>query len=175
MPAINRLLRIGVMGPRSCSPGEARTARAVGRRIAEGGGIVICGGGSGVMEAAARGAKEAGGTVVGILPSDDEADANPYVDIPVVTGLGNARNAINVLTSHALIAIAGGPGTLSEIALALKTGTPVVGLNTWEFSIGTSPARALRIQRARGPRDAVNRAFRLARARIVRPAAGGRT
>ena len=155
------------MGPGTCSLREARTARAVGRRIALGGGILICGGGSGVMEAAARGAHEAGGTVVGILPSDDEGTANPYVDIPIVTGLGNARNAINALTAHALIAIGGGPGTLSEIALALKVDTPVVGLNTWKFSGGSPQAGAYRIERAGTPRDAVHRAFRLARARVA--------
>jgi hypothetical protein len=165
---MDRALRIGVMGPGECTRGEARTARAVGRRIALGGGILICGGGSGVMEAAAQGAREAGGVVVGILPSDDERKANPFVDIPVITGLGNARNAINALTSHALIAIAGGPGTLSEIALALKVGTPVVGLNTWRFSIGQTRSGRFDIHKSPTPRDAVNRAFRLARAQVDR-------
>lgn len=155
------------MGAGQCSPRQARTARAVGRRIAGGGGILICGGGSGIMEAAARGAHEAGGLVVGVLPSDSEDGANPYVDIPIVTGIGHARNAINALTSHALIAIAGGPGTLSEIALALKVGTPVVGLGTWTFSIeGTLPA-PLYIHTAKAPRDAVRRAFCLAETRAL--------
>ena len=118
------------------------------------------------MEAASRGAREAGGLVVGILPSPDASAANPYVDIPIVTGLGNARNAINALTSEALIAISGGPGTLSEIALALKVGTPVVGLNTWQFSIERAIGAAYNIHTARTPREAVDQAFRLARTRL---------
>lgn len=126
--------RIGVMGPSAC-PGETLAlARRVGQLIAQAGGIVVCGGGRGVMEAAARGAQEAGGLTIGILPGDDASEANPYVDLPVVTGLGNARNAINVLTSQAIIAIGGASGTLSEIALALKCGRPVVGLKTWTLT-----------------------------------------
>ena len=162
---MERPLRIGVMGPGTCSPAEARAARAVGRRIAERGGILVCGGGGGVMEATSRGAQEAGGLVLGILPSESETTANPYVGIPIVTGLGNARNAVNVLTSHALIAIAGGPGTLSEIALALKVGTPVVGLRTWSFSMSGSSGLQPGIFTARTPREAVEQAFQLARDR----------
>lgn len=172
---VHRKIRIGVMGPGTCSPGDKRAAVAVGRRIALGGGILICGGGSGVMEAAARGAHEADGLVVGILPSDAEDTANPFVHIPIVTGLGNARNVINVLTSHALIAISSGPGTLSEIALALKSGTPVVGLNTWKFLKDLGP-HGSEIYAARTPRDAVKQAFRFAAKRVSRnlPPSGSR-
>ena len=86
------------------------------------------------MEAAAKGAKEGGGITVGILPGDSASGANPYIDIPIVTGLGNGRNIINVLTSQAIIAIYGSYGTLSEIALAMKCRIPVVGLKTWWLS-----------------------------------------
>jgi uncharacterized protein (TIGR00725 family) len=108
-------------------------ANAVGKSIARKGGILICGGGRGVMEAAARGAKEAGGITIGILPGFSASEANPYIDIPIVTGMGDARNYINVLTSQAIIAIHGSYGTLSEIALALKCGTPVIALETWSL------------------------------------------
>jgi uncharacterized protein (TIGR00725 family) len=123
--------RIGVMGPSGCSTDVQDLAREVGRCIARAGGILICGGLGGVMEAAARGAKEYGGLAVGILPGRHAVEANPYIDIPIVTGMGNARNVINVLSSQAVIAIHGSHGTLSEIALALKCGVPVIGLQTW--------------------------------------------
>jgi len=120
------------MGSGQCDAEISRIAESVGRGVADHGAVLICGGGGGVMEAAARGAAEAGGLVVGILPDDNEAKANRWIELPIVTGMGNARNAINVLTAHAIIAIAGGAGTLSEIALAIKVGTPVVGLQTWD-------------------------------------------
>ncbi len=150
--------RIGVMGPSACSPRVYGLAREVGNGIARRGGLLICGGGSGVMEAAAKGAKEAGGVTVGILPGDRADLANAYIDIPVVTGLGNARNAINALTSQVIIAVHGAYGTLSEIALALKCGTPVIGLETWTFSppSGESPPTILN---AESPEQAVEMAF----------------
>ena len=155
------------MGAGSCDAKTADLAEEVGRRIAERGAILICGGRGGVMEAASKGAAGAGGLVVGILPSEDEKSANPYVEIPIVTGMGNARNAINALTSHSLIAITGGAGTLSEIALALKVDTPVVGLRTWEFSIdgGETPTSAL--YRAVSAEDAVEKAIELALPRVL--------
>jgi uncharacterized protein (TIGR00725 family) len=158
-------LKIGVMGPGTCTQETARIAQEVGRLIAQAGVILICGGRGGVMEAASKGASEAGGTVVGILPSDDESTANPYITIAIVTGMGHARNAINVLTSHALIAIDGGPGTLSEIALAFKSGTPVVGLQTWHASMNNAP---LPIVPASDTADAVKQAIRLAKPRLPR-------
>lgn len=128
---ITRKLRIGVMGAGSATPGSDKAAEEVGRLIAESGCILVCGGLGGVMEAAARGASGAGGTVVGILPGADARDANPYVDIPIATGMGHARNVINIHTSNAVIAIEGSYGTLSEIAIALKAGKPVVSLGSW--------------------------------------------
>jgi len=128
---LRRRPRIGVMGPSACSQRIWNLAREVGVCLARSEAILVCGGTGGVMEAAASGAKEAGGITIGILPGSSEVDANPFIDIPIVTDLGNARNVINVLTSHAVIAIAGAYGTLSEIALALKCGRPVVGLETW--------------------------------------------
>jgi uncharacterized protein (TIGR00725 family) len=108
-------------------------AESVGRGLAARGAVLVCGGLGGAMEAACRGAKEAGGTTVGLLPGRDRDDANSYVDIAVTTGLGEARNALIVRAADSLIAIGGGYGTLSEIALALRTGKRVVGLGTWEI------------------------------------------
>ena len=141
MTETSQRLRIGVMGPGTCEPEVARTAETVGRLIAEEAAILICGGRSGVMEAASKGANEAGGVVVGILDSDDERAANRFVTIPILTGMGQGRNVINVLTSHSVIAIGGGPGTLSEIALAARTCTPIVGLDTWSPGLGGSARR----------------------------------
>jgi hypothetical protein len=135
-------------------------AREVGYGIARRGGILVCGGGSGVMEGAAKGAKDAGGVTLGILPGDKDSSANVYVDIPIVTGLGNARNIINVLTSQAIVAIHGAYGTLSEIALALKCGTPVIGLETWALSPPPGDAFAP-IPNAVDPEEAVAMAFSL--------------
>jgi uncharacterized protein (TIGR00725 family) len=101
--------------------------------------VLVCGGLGGVMEAACKGAKESGGTTVGILPGLDRADANPYVEVAVATGLGEARNALVVRAADALIAIGGGYGTLSEVALALRAGKRVVGLGTWDVE-GVEPA-----------------------------------
>jgi uncharacterized protein (TIGR00725 family) len=105
----------------------------VGRLVAGRGAVLVSGGLGGVMEAACRGAREAGGTTVGILPGSDRAAANPYVDVAVPTGLGEARNALVVRAADVLIAVGGGYGTLSEIALALKAGKRVIGLGTWEI------------------------------------------
>jgi hypothetical protein len=117
-----------VVGTSRPSAEEGALAEAVGRAIAESGAILVCGGLGGVMEAACRGARGAGGLTVGILPTEDAADANPYVDVPIATGIGEARNAIVARAPDALIAVGGGYGTLSEIALALKGGKRVVGL-----------------------------------------------
>jgi uncharacterized protein (TIGR00725 family) len=116
-------------------PGDQPTVAAaeVGRLLAERGAVVVCGGRGGAMEAACRGAKEADGLTVGILPGSDSSDANPFVDVVVPTGLGEARNALVVGAADVVIAIGGGYGTLSEIALALKAGKRVIGLGTWEI------------------------------------------
>jgi uncharacterized protein (TIGR00725 family) len=105
----------------------------VGRQLAARGAVVVCGGLGGVMEAACRGAKEAGGVTVGILPGMDRAAANAFVDVAIPSGLGEARNAMVVRAADALVAVGGGYGTLSEIALALKAGKRVVGLDTWDI------------------------------------------
>jgi len=124
---------IGVMGGSVCTPEEYELARATGRLVAERGFILLCGGGTGVMEAAARGAKEADGWTMGILPGSDarESPPNPYIDIVVFTGLSDARNAVNIKSAEAVVAIGGGPGTLSEIGLALRNHKPVFALKTW--------------------------------------------
>jgi uncharacterized protein (TIGR00725 family) len=109
-------------------------AESVGRELAQRGVVVVCGGLGGAMEAACRGAKEAGGTTVGLLPGADRGQANPYVDVAVATGLGEARNALVARTADALVAVGGGYGTLSEIALALRAGKRVVGLGSWEIA-----------------------------------------
>jgi uncharacterized protein (TIGR00725 family) len=116
-------------------PGDEPTVAAaeVGRLLAERGATLVCGGRGGAMEAACRGAKEADGLTVGILPGADRSEANPFVDVVVPTGLGEARNALVVGAADAVIAIGGGHGTLSEIALALKAGKRVIGLGTWEI------------------------------------------
>ena len=126
---------IAVIGGSQCSPEEEKLTEEVGRELARRGVILICGGLGGTMEAACRGASSEGGITVGILPGDDRAMANPYVSIPIVTGMGYARNAVVVKSAQAVIAIDGSYGTLSEIAYALQYDIPVVGLNTWSFSI----------------------------------------
>lgn len=123
---------IGVIGAGDCSDAIAGLARDVGFEIGRRGWILICGGLGGVMTAAARGCVEAGGTTVGILPGMDKDSANPYISIPLPTGLYDGRNLLVVRASDVLIAISGGYGTLSEIALALKGGKPVIGLETWK-------------------------------------------
>jgi uncharacterized protein (TIGR00725 family) len=124
----------------------------VGRRIAEAEAILVCGGRGGVMEAACRGASNAGGITIGILPGTDRREANEWVQIAIPTGLGELRNGLIVRSADVLIAIAGGYGTLSEVALALRAGTPVIGLGTWEIEgieTAASPDEAVRAALAR--------------------------
>jgi uncharacterized protein (TIGR00725 family) len=125
-------LIIGVIGAAEASDGGLKNAHEVGRLIAERGAVLVCGGLDGVMAAASRGCYEAGGEVMGILPGNSAASANPYVTHPVVTAMGHARNIILVQTAAALIAIEGGYGTLSEIAIARKLGKPLVLLDSWQ-------------------------------------------
>lgn len=138
---------IGVIGGASVSEDIYRLAQDVGREIAQAGAVLVCGGRKGVMEAASRGAHEAGGLVVGILPGASPQEANPFVDIPIVTNMGLARNAIVVQTAQAVVAVDGSYGTLSELAFALQLGKPIVGLQTWEVDA--------RIYRAQTPTEAV--------------------
>jgi uncharacterized protein (TIGR00725 family) len=125
---------VAVVGPGDAGPEILAAAESVGRELAQRGVVVVCGGLGGAMEAACRGAKEAGGTTLGLLPGADRGQANPYVDVAVATGLGEARNALVARTADALVAVGGGYGTLSEIALALRAGKRVVGLGSWEIS-----------------------------------------
>ncbi|MGD8966356.1 MAG: TIGR00725 family protein [Anaerolineae bacterium] len=155
---------IGVVGGSKPTAEEASLAEAVGRRLAEEGAVLICGGRGGIMEAACRGAKGAAGLTIGILPGISRRQANPYVDIPIVTGIGEARNAIITRTAEAVIAIGGSYGTLSEIAFALGFGTPVVGLGTWVMEREGHPAPP--VVYVETPEEAVERA--LARARPTR-------
>ncbi|MFH1485392.1 MAG: TIGR00725 family protein [Chloroflexota bacterium] len=129
------MMFIAVIGGEQCNAQARRQAEAVGRELAKRGAVLVCGGRGGVMEAACRGAHSEGGMTVGILPGNSRADANRYVKIPIVTGIGYARNSIVVKSAQAVIAIDGSYGTLSEIAYAMISGTPVVGLGTWELSI----------------------------------------
>jgi uncharacterized protein (TIGR00725 family) len=154
---------IAVIGNSSCSPEEAKLAETVGELLAQQGVIIICGGLTGVMEAVCRGAKSKGGLTVGILPGQDSSMANPWVDIPVVTGIGEARNVAVVKSAQAVIAIGGSYGTLSEIAYALKSSIPVIGLNTWSLSRnGRKDDSIIRVQSAT---EAVDKAISLAQRR----------
>jgi uncharacterized protein (TIGR00725 family) len=146
-------MNISVIGAGSCDEDTYRIAEEVGRLAGLRGAILITGGLGGVMEAASKGAKEAGGTVLGILPGFSEKDANVYVTIPVTTGLSHARNVIVVRSADAVIAVDGKYGTLSEIAIALKLGKPVIGINSWKDIKG--------VVKAGNAEDAVAKAFAL--------------
>lgn len=146
-----------MIGAGACDDSVAARAFAVGEALAAAGCTLVCGGLGGVMAAACRGARSQGGRTIGILPGDSAAEANEWVEIAVPTGLGIARNVIIVRTARALIAVDGGPGTLSEIAFALQLGVPVVSLGSWEVSP--------EIERAESPEEAVARALALADAR----------
>jgi uncharacterized protein (TIGR00725 family) len=151
---------VAVVGASAGTPAELTIGEEIGRLIAQAGAVLVCGGMGGVMEAAAGGAMNAGGTTVGILPTTSRLDANPYLTVAVATGMGEARNAIVVRTADVVIAVHGEYGTLSEIALALKMGKPVVGVGTWELVRGGESDGA--IVRASSAEDAVAKALRLA-------------
>jgi uncharacterized protein (TIGR00725 family) len=124
---------VAVCGPGEAAPDALSVAEEVGRLLAEGGATVICGGLGGVMEAACRGARSAGGTTIGLLPGLDRSAANPHVAVALPTGLGELRNGLIVRAADAVIAIGGEYGTLSEIALALKAGKPVIAIGSWDI------------------------------------------
>lgn len=152
---------VAVVGAGTCSDSVARSAEEVGRLLAVRGASLVCGGLGGVMEAACRGAQRAGGLTIGILPGRRRSDANPYVAVPVITGMGEARNVIVVSSGQAVIAISGGYGTLSEVGHALKLGIPVVGLGSWEP--GREGGEGIPgMTSAADPADAVDKALRLA-------------
>ncbi len=136
----NRPLRVGVFGGSVCPPEVYQVAVAAGKAIAQKGGVVVCGGLGGVMEAVCKGAREAGGITIGILPGDSPEEANPYVTYPIATGMGIARNIIIVRTADVCLAIDGRYGTLSEIAYALQLGKTVVTLQSWDTIPGVISA-----------------------------------
>lgn len=144
-------MQIAVIGHGKATSQECEAAYATGRMIAVNGAVLVCGGLGGVMEAVCKGAKAAGGTTVGILPGTE--GGNPYLDITIRTGLGIARNALVVLSGDAVVAVGGKYGTLSEIAIALKNGRPVFGIDTWDIE-GVIPCSS--------PADAVKRAVQAA-------------
>ena len=152
---------IAVIGDSSCSAEEAKLAETVGELLAQRGVTIICGGLGGVMEAVCRGAKSKGGLTIGVLPGENSSMANSYVDIPIATGLGYARNMAVVKSAQAVIAIGGNYGTLSELAYALGNDIPVIGLNTWALSRngkGDNP-----IIRTHSATEAVDKALALAK------------
>ena len=151
---LRKPLIVGVVGASRASSEGLTNAREVGRLIAESGGMMVCGGLGGIMQAAAQGCAEAGGTVIGILPGDSARDANPFVSIPIVTDMGHARNVIIAHTADVLIAIEGEYGTLSEMAVAIKLGKQVYSLGSWDdLPGGTKVANA---------QEAVAKAFNVA-------------
>jgi len=163
---------ISVIGSSIADAPLAALAEGVGRELAARGAKVVCGGLGGVMESVCKGAKEAGGTTIGILPGNDPTAANEYVDIPICTGIGYARNVIVVNTGAAAIAVGGAYGTLSEIGHALADGIPVIGLGTWsieqsgsQFGVQSRPL-AGSIEVATDPVDAVERALAAAASRV---------
>ena len=156
MPRDNRKF-IAVIGGGECSPEEAILAEEVGRELAKHEAVLIYGGLGGVMEAACKGASAEGGLTIGILPGDDRRTANRYIGIPIVTGIGTARNTIVVKSAQAVIAIDGSYGTLSEIGHALQSGIPVIGLNTWSLSRNGQTDNL--IIQAQNPIEAVNKAL----------------
>ncbi|MFH1138154.1 MAG: TIGR00725 family protein [Pseudomonadota bacterium] len=131
---------IAVCGAGTADPDLNAAAYETGRLLARAGAVLICGGLGGIMAAAARGARDGGGLTIGLLPGDKHSDANPYIDLPLPTGLGHARNAVIARSAQAMIALPGGPGTLSEVALGLKMGRPVIGLGAWFDIRGVRPA-----------------------------------
>ena len=154
-------LYVAVSGSGAADAEEAAWAEQVGRLLGRAGAVLVCGGLGGGMEAAARGAHEEGGVTLGILPGEDREGANPYLTVSVPTGMGEARNALVVRAADALIAVSGEFGTLSEIALALKTGVPVIGLSTWQLQ--KAGRRAPPFLQAGSPEQAVTAALRAAR------------
>jgi uncharacterized protein (TIGR00725 family) len=153
---------VAVVGSGEASATERERARAIGAALGRLGAVVVCGGLGGVMDAACAGARESGAMTVGILPGHDRREASPHVQVALATGLGEARNALLVRAVDAVIAVGGEFGTLSEVALALKAGVPVVGVDTWELARRGRPVEA--IEPAATPEAAARRAVDLAAA-----------
>ncbi|KAB2962159.1 MAG: TIGR00725 family protein [Thermoanaerobaculia bacterium] len=164
MRRVTGLIQIAVVGAAACDEETAELARAVGAGLARDGAALVCGGSSGVMEAACRGAREAGGRTIGVLPGVDAAASPPgdFLDVVLYSGLGEARHLTVVLSAASVIAIGGGWGTLAEIAAALKSRVPVVALRSWNLRRPDGLADPL-LAYARTPEDAVTLALRSAR------------
>ena len=156
---------ISVIGAGESTAEIVGLAEQVGEKLAKRGITIVCGGLGGVMEAACKGAKSAGGTTIGVLPGSDPAAANQWVDIPICTGLTYARNVIIVKTGRAVIAVGGAYGTLSEIGHALAEDIPVIGLSTWEIARDGTTDRSIIV--ARDPQDAVDKAVEAAQGRSL--------
>ena len=148
---------IAIIGGSESSAKESKLAEEVGRELAKKNAILVCGGLGGVMEAACRGASSEGGLTVGILPGESSREASEYVQIPIVTGIGYARNIVVVKSAQAVIAIGGSYGTLSEIGYALQNGIPVIGLDTWSISRKSETDKSIIL--ADNAADAVSIAF----------------
>ena len=161
MASPNERTYVAVCGPDPATPAEMAAAGRIGRLLASEGAVLVCGGLGGVMEAACRGSSQEGGTSIGILPGTRRAEANPHLTVSVATGMGEMRNALIVRSADAVIAVGGEYGTLSEVALALKIGVPVVGLGTWELAKEGRQVEAF--IRVRTAEDAVREALRVAR------------
>jgi uncharacterized protein (TIGR00725 family) len=125
---------IAVIGASQATASDIENAGLVGQQIARAGAILVCGGLGGVMEAACKGAVQEDGLTIGILPGDNRMAANEYVEIPIATGVGYARNMAVVKSAQAVIAVGGSYGTLTEIGFALQSGLPVIGLGSWSIS-----------------------------------------
>jgi hypothetical protein len=152
-PMKKKKVFIGVIGAGKCSKKIFTLAEEVGTEIAKAGAILVCGGLGGVMEGAAKGAKGAKGITVGILPGDSKEEANPYIDIPILTGIGEARNLVVIRSSDAVIALPGKYGTLSELSFAVKLDKPIVGISSWDVSE--------KIVKTKDPKEAVKLALDL--------------
>jgi uncharacterized protein (TIGR00725 family) len=153
-PDDNHKIIIGVIGAGTCTEKEEAVAEQVGREIARQGGILVCGGLGGVMQAASRGAKAEHGTTIGILPGSDKQNANRYIDFAIATGIGEARNLVIIKTADVVIALPGKFGTLSEMAFCKKMNKPIVSLSNWDIADD--------IEKFDDPIAAVKRAFELA-------------
>ncbi len=154
---------VAVIGSSACTSREQALAEEVGALLAAQGAIVVCGGLDGVMEAVCRGARSRGGFTVGILPGNDRSSANQWVSLPIATGVGQARNMAVVRSSQVVIAIGGAYGTLAEMAFALNSGIPIVGIDTWHMAQnGIGPSPVLEVDSAK---EAVDMALRLVQAK----------
>lgn len=168
---------VAVCGPNEATPDELAQAEQLGALLASAGVTIVCGGRGGVMAAVCRGAKRSGGTTIGILPGTDPREANEWVDYPICTGIGEARNLAVVASGAAVIAVGGGLGTLSEIALALKLGRPVISLGSWPLDPALLARTGHGIIAATTPEEAVRRALECLRSRSTshQPTDGGET